>query len=52
MSSGSIIDNVGNNDMCKSPVFSLVSILVITATASVSDPVPAVVVIATIGNGF
>ena len=52
VSSGSTTASTGKSASSNSAVFSRVSALVMTPPASVSEPVPAVVVTATIGSGL
>jgi hypothetical protein len=50
MSSGSTIESVGKVKALPQPIFSFVSVLVMTVQGSASVPVPAVVGIATMGR--
>jgi hypothetical protein len=52
INSGSTMANTGNSAGSLMPTFSCVSSFVTTAPGSVSEPVPAVVVIATMGSGL
>ncbi len=46
------MENLGAMEGCPTPIFSLVSILLITAPASISEPVAASVNILPIGNAL